>query len=71
MGSPPPHQPLDFTAQLTALCDGARASHALKKAMARIEHGGVPVFLARNAWDLPTTIEEWPDIRFKDTREQS
>ena len=24
------------------------------------DHDGVPVFLARNAWDLRTTIEEWP-----------
>jgi len=29
------------------------------------------VFLARNAWDLRTTIEEWLNIRFKETREQS
>ena len=35
------------------------------------DHDGVPVFLARNAWDLRTTIEEWPDIRFNETREQS
>ncbi len=35
------------------------------------DHDGVPVFLARNAWDLRTTIEEWPKIRFKETREQS
>ncbi len=35
------------------------------------DHDGVPVFLARNAWDLRTTIEEWPAIRFKETREQS
>jgi peptide chain release factor 3 len=35
------------------------------------DHDGVPVFLARNAWDLRTTIEEWPRIRFKETREQS
>src|SRR5690242_11860534 len=35
------------------------------------DHDGVPVFLARNAWDLRTTIEEWPGIRFKETREQS
>src|SRR6266700_50628 len=27
-------------------------------------------FLARNAWDLRTTIEEWPAIRFSATREQ-
>jgi len=35
------------------------------------DHDGVPVFLARNAWDLRTTIEEWPTIRFHETREQS
>jgi peptide chain release factor 3 len=35
------------------------------------DHDGVPVFLARNAWDLRTTIEEWPTLRFKETREQS
>jgi peptide chain release factor 3 len=35
------------------------------------DHDGIPVFLARNAWDLRTTIEEWPDIRFTETREQS
>ncbi|MBV8335194.1 MAG: hypothetical protein JO358_07075 [Alphaproteobacteria bacterium] len=34
------------------------------------DHEGVPVFLARSAWDLRTTIEEWPGIRFKETREQ-
>ncbi|MBV8090643.1 MAG: peptide chain release factor 3 [Alphaproteobacteria bacterium] len=34
------------------------------------DHDGVPVFLARSAWDLRTTIEEWPGIRFKETREQ-
>ena len=34
------------------------------------DHDGVPVFLARNAWDLRTTIEEWPALRFKETREQ-
>ncbi len=35
------------------------------------DHDGVTVFLARNAWELRTTIEEWPGIRFKETREQS
>jgi peptide chain release factor 3 len=35
------------------------------------DHDGVPVFLARNAWDLRTTIEEWPALRFTATREQS
>jgi peptide chain release factor 3 len=35
------------------------------------DHDGVPVFLARNAWDLRTTIEEWPALRFQATREQN
>ena len=35
------------------------------------DHDGVPVFLARNAWELRTTIEEWPSIRFSETREQN
>ncbi|HJU17407.1 MAG TPA: peptide chain release factor 3 [Stellaceae bacterium] len=35
------------------------------------DHDGVPVFLARNAWDLRTTIEEWPALRFMATREQN
>ncbi|HEX3864104.1 MAG TPA: peptide chain release factor 3 [Stellaceae bacterium] len=34
------------------------------------DHDGIPVFLARNAWDLRTTIDEWPAIRFSATREQ-
>jgi peptide chain release factor 3 len=34
------------------------------------DHDGVPVFLARNAWDLRTTIDEWPALRFSATREQ-
>jgi peptide chain release factor 3 len=35
------------------------------------DHDGVPIFLARNAWDLRTTIDEWPKIRFTATREQN
>ena len=34
------------------------------------DHDGVPVFLARNGWDLRTTIEEWPALSFAATREQ-
>ncbi len=33
------------------------------------DHDGVPVFLARNSWELRTTIEEWPNIRFTAIRE--
>ena len=35
------------------------------------DHDGVPVFLARNAWELRTTIGEWPALRFRETREQN
>jgi peptide chain release factor 3 len=35
------------------------------------DHDGMPVFLARNSWDLRTAINEWPAIRFKETREQN
>lgn len=34
------------------------------------DHGGAPVFLARNAWQLNRAGEEWPDIRFLATKEQ-
>jgi peptide chain release factor 3 len=35
------------------------------------DHDGAPVYLARNAWDLSTTIREWPAVRFGATREQA
>jgi peptide chain release factor 3 len=35
------------------------------------DHDGVLVFMARNAWDLRTTIEEWPALGFRATREQN
>ncbi|HLJ19159.1 MAG TPA: EF-Tu/IF-2/RF-3 family GTPase, partial [Stellaceae bacterium] len=35
------------------------------------DHDGVPVYLARNKWDLDTTTKEWPKLRFTATREQS
>ena len=34
------------------------------------DHAGAPVFLARNAWHLETTGEEWPDLKFLKTKEQ-
>jgi peptide chain release factor 3 len=48
--------------------EGFRRSHPSACAE---DHDGIPVFLARNAWDLRTTIEEWPAIRFRETREQN
>jgi peptide chain release factor 3 len=35
------------------------------------DHDDAPVYLARNAWDLNTTIGEWPALRFNATREQA
>ena len=34
------------------------------------DHNGAPVFLARNAWHLKTTAEEWPGMKFLKTKEQ-
>ena len=35
------------------------------------DHTGVPVFLARNRWHLDTTISEWPNLKFLETKEQA
>lgn len=35
------------------------------------DHDNETVFLARNAWHLDRTIEDWPDVRFLKTRETS
>jgi peptide chain release factor 3 len=35
------------------------------------DHDGAPVFLARSAWHLNHTAEEWPDIRFLKTLDHS
>ena len=35
------------------------------------DHDRSPVFLARNAWHLDKAAEEWPDIRFLKTKEQT
>jgi peptide chain release factor 3 len=55
--------------------DGERAEldrFRLKNGSALAEdHDGIPVFMARNAWDLRTTIDEWPALRFTATREQN
>ena len=34
------------------------------------DHAGQPVFLARNAWHLDRTAQDWPKLRFLKTREQ-
>jgi len=46
-----------------------RFSHANHASMAA-DHNGSPVFLARNAWHLKTTAEEWPAVRLLKIKEQ-
>ncbi len=61
-----------FTARWVEAADHQalrRFTHANHASMAE-DHNGLPVFLARNAWHLRTTAEEWPAIRFLKTREQ-
>ena len=35
------------------------------------DHDAAPVFLARNAWHLNRAGEDWPDVRFLHTKEQT
>jgi peptide chain release factor 3 len=35
------------------------------------DHDAAPVFLARNAWELRRMQQDWPDIGFRETREQA
>ena len=42
-----------------------------KRSTLATDHDEAPVYLARNAWDLATTIKEWPALRFSATREQA
>ncbi len=36
-----------------------------------LDHDGAPVFMARNAWHLSKAEEDFPDVKFLKTREQS
>jgi peptide chain release factor 3 len=47
-----------------------RFTDANRSALAE-DHDNAPVFLARNAWELNTTIRDWPGLRFTQTREQA
>jgi peptide chain release factor 3 len=65
------------TSLFTARWLEAEDHHALKRftnanhASMAEDHDGSPVFLARNAWHLKTTAEEWPDVRFLKTHEHA
>jgi peptide chain release factor 3 len=54
----------DDPVALKAFQDGIRSAMA-------DDHDGAPVFLARNAWHLETTIRENPGLRFLKTKEQT
>ena len=42
---------------------------AANRAAVAEDHDTAPVYLARNGWDLNTTIKEWPALEFRATRE--
>jgi len=44
---------------------------AARRASLAEDHDKAPVYLARNAWELNTTMKEWPALRFAATREQA
>lgn len=54
----------DDSAQIKKFSDENRT------AMAE-DHDGSPVFLARNAWHMNRAQEDWPDLKFLKTKEQS
>ena len=68
---------LEATSLFTARWIEADDHHMLKKfidangSAIADDHDDMPVFLARNAWHLNTTSEDWPDIRFLKTKEQT
>jgi peptide chain release factor 3 len=35
------------------------------------DHDATPVFLARNSWELRRTMQDWPAVNFRETREQA
>ena len=61
----------------TARWLGAESPAELQRFVARHrasvaeDRDGAPVFLARNAWDLRRTAEDWPALRMSATRERS
>ena len=67
----------EATAIMTARwveADGSRQMKSFTDANASAmaeDHDGAQVFLARNAWHLNRAGEDWPDIRFLKTRENS
>lgn len=61
------------TARWVAGDDQARVKQFIERHRAAMaeDRDKVPVFLARNTWELNRTIEDWPDLRFQTTRERA
>jgi peptide chain release factor 3 len=61
------------TARWLAADDPAAIKRFIERNRASVadDRDDAPVFLARNAWELRYTMEEWPDIRFLTTRERA
>ena len=66
-------EPTNFQTARWVEADDVSMLKKLKSALAANmaeDHDGAPVFLARSAWHLQCTEEDWPDVRFLKTREQ-
>ena len=61
------------TARWLSAADPAALQHFVARHRSSIaeDRDGVPVYLARNAWDLSRRIEDWPALRFSATRERT
>ena len=61
-----------YTARWIEADDPALVKKFLDKNQAAVgeDHDGAPVFLARNAWHIGKAEEDWPDIKFRKTKEQ-
>jgi peptide chain release factor 3 len=64
-----PHE----TARWVASDDAALLKRFLadRRASMAEDRDGAPVFLARNAWELERTAQEWPALRFLETHERT
>lgn len=62
-----------YTARWAEAEDNAVMKKFLDASQASIaeDHDGAPVFMARNAWHMNKAEEDWPDITFRKTKEQT
>ena len=62
-----------YTARWVVGKDSLKVKKFIEDNQANIadDHDGDPVFLARNAWHLDKAAEDWPDLEFQATKEQT